>query len=43
LLWIRFRRPYCDGIVTDAQSGALHAKRYLIIDRDTNIRSNFGG
>jgi len=29
--------------VTDAQSGALHAKRYLIIDRDTNTRSNFGG
>ncbi len=41
MLWIRFRRPYCDGIVTDAQSGALHAKRYLIIDRDTKYSQQF--
>jgi hypothetical protein len=25
--------------VTDSQSGALHAKRYLIIDRAQNVRS----
>jgi putative transposase len=27
--------------VTDAQSGALHAKRYLIIDRDTKYSQQF--
>ena len=27
--------------VTDAQSGALHAKRYLIIDRDTKYSEQF--
>jgi putative transposase len=27
--------------VTDAQSGALHAKRYLIIDRDTKCSQQF--
>src|ERR1700738_916066 len=27
--------------VTDAQSGALHAKRYLIIDRDTKYSQRF--
>jgi transposase InsO family protein len=27
--------------ITDAQSGALHAKRYLIIDRDTKYSHQF--
>ena len=27
--------------ITDAQSGALHAKRYLIIDRDTKYSQQF--
>ena len=27
--------------VTDAQSGALHSKRYLIIDRDTKYSQQF--
>ena len=27
--------------VTDSQSGALHAKRYLIIDRDTKYSQQF--
>ena len=27
--------------LTDAQSGALHAKRYLIIDRDTKYSQQF--
>lgn len=31
-----------DRNATDAPSGALHGKRYLIIDRDTNTRSSFG-
>jgi putative transposase len=29
--------------LTDSQAGALHAKRYLVIDRDSNTRHNFGG
>jgi len=29
--------------VTDSQSGALHAKRYLIIDRDTKYSQQFRG
>jgi len=29
------------GTIANAQSGALHAKRYLIIDRDTKYSQQF--